>query len=386
MIKPTPQTSKLLTTLVLTLFILSAFVISGFTVASFNAQTDQELPPNQGPVVHQIRHLSGDTAPGVPNKEGGVQPALPDSGSDEPATPEPAQPSFKLTNVIKNGDFEKNPRSSVATYWEPYHNGGAVYGWYAERWVEAVHSGKHAQLMEIHQVDTYQPDRIIAIYQTVEVVPNANYNLTIHALMRSDAPPELRNQGEYAMQWGIDYQGRGKHYNVQTWYTMPLTEQLRIGSGGPPADAQHLFYQRVTRTIFTTDTNKITLFIRGVKIEPTGTELDFNVDDVSLIGPYFPPPPVPVEQITPTATISVPTTVTPTATPVTEATATPASDEQPATPTSEESSLPDAGAILPRNISAGALTLGGLVLIVLGVGAANGLLKNPKNAKKIGQK
>lgn len=375
MTKPSPKTNKLLVTFVLTLFILSAFVISGFTVTGLETRTNQRLPPNQGPVLGNLS-WAGD--PGTSNNAESLPLAAPPPGSDEPATPA-SQPSYKLTNVIKNGDFEHNPTSSVATYWEPFHNGGAVVGWYAERWPEAIHSGKHAQLMEIHQVDTYLPDRFIAIHQTVDVVPNANYNLTIHALMRSEAPPELRNQGEYAMQWGIDYQGRGKHYNVQTWYTMPLTEQLRIGSNGPPADAQHLFYQRVTHTIFTTDTKKLTLFIRGVKIVPTGTELDLNVDDVSLVGPYFPPPVVPAEQITPTATITTPT-VTPTATLVPEATATP----QPATatPTSEGGSLPDAGAILPKNISTGALILGGLVLVALGAKAAHGLLKDPKNDKQ----
>jgi len=48
--------------------------------------------------------------------------------------------------------------------------------------------------MEILRSEDNVPDRVIAIHQTTTVVPNANYVLTIHALMRSDALAELRNQ------------------------------------------------------------------------------------------------------------------------------------------------------------------------------------------------
>lgn len=340
MSQSSPKTGKILTSLLLTLFIFTAFVISGFTVASFDDQTDYKLPPNQGPV------------------------------------------SFRLTNVIKNGDFEKNPRSSIATYWEPYNNGQAQYGWYAEKWVEAVHSGKFSQLLEIAYVEGV-PDRVIAIYQTVDVVPNASYTLTIHALMRSSAPDPLRNQDDYAMHWGVDYRGKGTYLNVKDWVTMPLSEQLRIGSNGPANDNRHLFYERITGTIFTTDTNRITLFIRGVKINPTGTEINFNVDDVSLIGPD------PASRVSQSQTDAAPA-ATPAAAPDTEESVAPANadsaapvDEDTTAPTSEEpagnqDSLPNAGAILPKSISTGALILGGLVLVVLGASAAISLLQNPK--------
>jgi hypothetical protein len=348
MIKLSPKTGKCLTSLVLTLFIFSAFVISGFTVAGFDAR------PNSA------------TDPTSPHKAGDFQSPSPNPDSEEPGTSNSVYtPSFRLTNVIKNGDFEINPTKSVAAFWESFNNGQAQFGWYQEQWEQAVHSGQSSQLLEINLVDNYRKNRIIAIYQTVEVVPNASYSLTIHALMRSDAPIERRNKGEYAMQWGIDYRGAGQHNSVQEWVTMPLSEQLRIGSNGMHThDDDYLFFQRIfTNAIRTDNTNKLTLFIRGLKIEPTGTEVDFNIDDVSLIGPYFPSPKDDTPPTKTGAPIALPA----------------------ALPASADNSLPDAGATLPRDISSGALALGGLALIVLGAGAANSLLQKSKNVNKIGQ-
>jgi hypothetical protein len=298
------KASQLLTSIALALLMLSALAISGFTISEFQSAARQEFSP------------VGTT----------------------------------LTNAIQNGDFEDNPRSSVATHWQPYDNGQAHFGWYMEEWPEAVHSGKRSQLMEIFQVEGNVPNRVMAIYQTVQVVPHANYKLTIHALMRSDAPEPLRNQGDYGMDWGIDYTGEGKYYKVEQWVTMPISEQLRLGSAGPPGEAQHLFFQRITATVFTGNADKLSLFIRGVKITPSGTEVNFNVDDVSLIGPY------------------------PVASPAAEAIPAAAEDRpETALPAGEEN-LPDAGGWLLPQISLGALILAGVILVLLGVSAAKSLM------------
>lgn len=321
------QRNKLVVMMVLTIFILLAFITSGFTVTNLNNRPALMSPLQDGP--------------------------------------------YRLTNAIKNGDFEQFsnqdlPGSQVALHWYPYDNGGAHIGWYNEQWAEAVHAGEHSQLMEIYRVETFQPDRVMAIYQTVDVVPNMNYQLTIHALMRSDAPEPDRNQGEYAMHWGIDYQGRGKYHFVTDWIEMPLIEQKRVGSNGPSDDNTHLIYQRITGTI-ATQGPKLTLFIRGMKIKPTGTELNFNIDDVSLIGPFLIP--------TPTFTPMPTSTRLPTNTPTPTHTPTPAGT--PGMPITG-ATLPDAGVVLPRHLSVGALVFGGLVMILLGATAANGLLHHRK--------
>lgn len=292
-----------------------------------------------------------------------------------------------LSNVIRNGDFEQNPANSIATYWQPYHNGQAHFSWYNEQWTEAVHSGQSSQLMEIFLVENFAPDRVMAIYQTVNVIPNSVYNLTFFALMRTDAPIELRNKDQYGMDWGVDYTGQGKYHLVQTWAPMTLTEQLRIGSNTVSNDEPgHLFFQQITGTVFTGNSNRLTLFIRGVKREPTGTEVNFNVDDVSLIGPYpLPPtptptptasatfPPTPTSSATPTRT---PTPGPPTATPIPQP-ALPVTGNE-ARPPGEQNHLPAAGGVLPQHSSPGTLALGGLTLVILGAWAATSLLAKQK--------
>jgi hypothetical protein len=291
-----------------------------------------------------------------------------------------------LTNAIQNGDFEQNPASSIATYWQPYDNGQAHFGWYDEKWPEAVHSGKHSQLMEIFLVEGNAPDRVIGIYQTVNVVPNRVYSLTFFALMRTDAPIELRNKDQYGMDWGIDYSGQGKYHLVQTWLPMTMTEQLRIGSNSVSNDEPgHLFYELITGTIYTANSSQLTLFIRGVKREPTGTEVNFNVDDVSLLGPYPPPPTptstplptptfLPLPTFTPTPTVtSTPTPIPPPATPIAGPPPLPITGDS-AVPDQEQNNLPDAGTVVPKDIPFSALLFGGLLLIVLGASAAGAVL------------
>lgn len=260
-------------------------------------------------------------------------------------------------NLIKNGDFEKpwEPLNGIAPDWVPYHNGQAFFGWYDEQWLEAVHKGEHAQLMEIDETEADILDRVIAIHQTVDVAPNSEYQLTIYAIMRTDAPAELRNKSEYEMHWGIDKWGEGNYDNVEEWVHMPLTEQLRIGSNGTFPEDIPLFYERISDTVRTgPDTNRITLFIRGLKKFSTGTEVNFDVDDVSLVGPA------------PGTTVIIVPAQT-------------ADTVDAAAPAEESSSLPQSGATLAVSPSLGTFLIGGLILIVLGATAtASLLLRNRK--------
>jgi hypothetical protein len=308
MMKSGTKTSKLLVTMGLTLLILLTFGLSGFTIATMTS-------------------------------EGEIYLAAPNLGEETP----------EQVDVIKNGDFEEweeeNIHHGVALNWDHYTNGKAFFGFYNETWPEAVLTGEHAQLMEINMVEANILDRVIAIYQTVDVQANNQYNLMLYAIMRSQAPAADRNKNEFEMHWGVDYTGEGNYDNVQSWHFMPLEEQFRLGSTGEFPEDIPLYYKMITGTIHTANTNKVTLFIRGLKKFPTGTEVNFDVDNVSLIGP---PPNAPAPEATPTPTLD------PEATP----------------------EMPTSGAPLPGNLSVGAVILGGLVLIVLGTTAAVNLLKN----------
>jgi hypothetical protein len=262
-----------------------------------------------------------------------------------------AIPALQEVDVIRNGDFEGPfDLRGVAEEWAPFTNGQAFVGWYDEQWPEAVQTGDHAQLLEIDEVEGDALDSVIAIFQTVDVAPNAEYGLTINAIMRTNAPIESRNNFEYIMNWGIDPTGQGDYDNVQEWVFMPLTEQLRIGSNGEFPDDVPLFYEAITGTVTTSGTNRITLFIRGVKKFALGNEVNFNVDNVSLIGPVPGAMPEPEPQAVDPSEPTLPA------------------------PAETDSNLPETGARLLTSNSVGIFALGGLVLVVIGTAAAASLL------------
>jgi len=197
-----------------------------------------------------------------------------------------------VVNVIRNGGFEEpGPEDiGVAQYWERFDNSNAHYGWYDEQWLEAVYSGEHSQLLEIYQVYGDFRDRVIAIQQTVEVAPHSNYVLTFHALMRSNAFPGDRNKGDYHLDWGVDYSGQANYEFIEQkkgWVMVDkLPEQPYLGSTNPEtSDAEYLTFQRVRATIYSGESRHLTLFIRGVKKFPSNVEVNFNLDEVSLVGP-----------------------------------------------------------------------------------------------------
>ncbi len=315
--KPSIRARKVTATLGITLLFVAAFLVSGFTIAGIDSQASGTLPPARPP-------LDG----------GGQTQTGPVSGQ---------QGEPELVNVIRNGDFELPwPDGGIAPEWEGYRNGQAWAEFYKETWNEAVYNGEQAQLMEIFQVEPNILDRFIAIHQTVAVAPNSRYDLTIHALMRSQVQAADRNKFEFEMNWGVDYTGSGRFEDVQTWNYMPLEEQFRLGSTGEYPEDIPLRYETITGTIYTTGTNQITLFIRGWKKFPTGAEVNFDVDGVSLIGPD----PGTVVVITP-----VPTTAP---------------------------ALPISGVSSARQVPTSVVIIGGLVLAMLGAGAAAGLLKPRK--------
>jgi hypothetical protein len=269
----------------------------------------------------------------------------PAPGGDQPQA-QPAQAPGDV-NVIRNGDFELpwQQQDGVAPEWEGYDNGFAHFGWYEELWPEAVWNGERAQLMEIFEVEPNNLDRVMAIHQTVDVAANAEYHLELFAIMRSDADLELRNQNELEMHWGIDPFGEGNYENVTKWIRMPLNEQNRLGSHAPFPEDIPLEYQQITGTVTTSDTNRITLFIRGLKKFPTNVEVNFDIDDVSLVGP---PPGTVISAIEPV----------------------PAQDQ----PAEEDATLPTSGGLVARPVPVGLIALGGLVLVIIGAGAVTSLL------------
>jgi hypothetical protein len=252
--------------------------------------------------VHASGPAQGDETPPAQSSGKGAAPAV--LGSTQQMTPTltPTVPPVTRTptpvpgpvNVIKNGGFEEGflPAQGVGVDWGRFQTGDVFAGWYDDTWTKVVYEGEHAQLIELR--DASQQSQYAGIYQAVSVVPNADYLLTMHGMVRSDAgSPEASDYG-FEMQYGIDYSGGAdwKASNID-WITLPWEEQLRT-------DPTRI--DSYTATIRTT-TNQLTLFIRALKKWPDAVEGNYDLDGISLVGPQpggAPPTATPVA--TPVAT------------------------------------------------------------------------------------
>ncbi len=188
------------------------------------------------------------------------------------------------TNVITNGGFEDGfvEGVGVGVGWGNFASGGVFAGWYDDTWSKVVYEGDHAQLLEL--VDASEPNRYVGIYQTVSVVPNSDYVLTLHGLVRSDeGSVEASNYG-YRMQYGIDYTGgtNWESTNIK-WSELPWDEQPREDPTG-----QNVYHIDTYTATIKTETSKLTLFIRGWKKWTDSKEGNYDIDGVSLVGPYHP--------------------------------------------------------------------------------------------------
>jgi hypothetical protein len=220
---------------------------------------------------------------------------------------EEGQPRLQATaapvNVIVNGGFEDGfvEGQGVGVGWGRFESGAATAGWYDETWTKVVFEGKHAQLLELKNA-TQQDAAFVGILQTVNVVPGANYVLTLHGLIRSDEGSPDVSHGGYKMQYGIDFTGGidWKSSNIE-WVELPWNDQPRQDPTG-----QNVYEMDSATANVTAQTAKLTLFIRGQKKWPDGLEGNYDIDGVSLVGAQQSTPPT----ATPRPTVPVTTTTT----------------------------------------------------------------------------
>jgi hypothetical protein len=191
-----------------------------------------------------------------------------------------------------NGGFEEGfvEGQGMGTGWGRFQNGNVHAGWYDDTWFKVVYEGEHAQLLELK--DAQEPNRYAGIFQTVSVVPNAEYELTLHGLVRSDeGSPDVSSHG-YRMQYAIDYQG-GINWEGEgiEWIDLNWDDQPREDLKG---DNEYRMEEYKTKITAQADT--LTLFIRGWKKWPDPREGNYDIDGVSLVGPQASsetPPPAP---------------------------------------------------------------------------------------------
>ena len=136
-----------------------------------------------------------------------------------------------------------------------------------------VYDGEHAQLLSLK--DAWEPDRYVGIFQSVDMVPGETYLLTLHGLVRSDAGSVTESEYGYRLQYGFDYQGGTDWQSTGiSWEELPWDEQPRTN---PFAGIE------VYTATVKPETDKATLFIRGLKKWTEAGEGDYDIDGVSLV-------------------------------------------------------------------------------------------------------
>lgn len=197
--------------------------------------------------------------------------------------PSPAysQDEGQLQDLILNGGFEEGFQEEfgVAYGWGGFSNGNALVGWSADSWEPVVAAGDKAQMIEIK--NGTEMNRYAGIYQTVSVVPGAQYKLTMMGLVRSTEGDIEASDYGYRLQYAIDGNG-GTTWELvpeSAWVEIPWDEQ-------PLGDGTEMAY-RVERyeTTVTAQSDKLTLFIRGWKKWINDGSGIFNLDEINLVGP-----------------------------------------------------------------------------------------------------
>jgi hypothetical protein len=187
------------------------------------------------------------------------------------------------TDLLVNGNFEGGFQDDgVGIGWERFDNGGgADCGWYDDQWDPVVFDGEHSQLIEINSMfetpETVEGNRYSGIYQTVAVVPGADYELTVRGLVRSsEGDPEASTLG-YRLAWGVDYDGNTDWRDIDNWNDLGWDDQPRESWDVTVHEA---------KTNVTAQGDQLTLFFRAHKKWPVvGEEGDYNLDGLSLVGP-----------------------------------------------------------------------------------------------------
>ena len=212
-------------------------------------------------------------------------------------SPTPGNPAAQSANLIVNGGFEEGFFEGVGVGWERFATGNVQAGWQDDTWGEVVYEGEHAQLLSLK--DAWETNRYVGIFQVIRVVPHTEYLLTLHGIVRSEEGSVAESDYGYRLQYGLDFAGGRDWQSPEVaWVELPWDDQPRTA---PPTEG----YRKETYTAtVTSQTTKVTLFIRGWKKWPGGLEGNYNVDGLSVVSSRLASVPQPTD--TPAAVMPTP--------------------------------------------------------------------------------
>jgi len=281
--------------------VVGLFAVTGTWVA--NAETPTPVTPD----VAEPAIMDDAVTPTPPSATTTVP--------DQPSTP--GDPASQPVNLIANGGFEDGFSEGIGIGWERFATGSVQAGWQDDTWDSIVYEGEHAQLLSLK--DAWEMDRYVGIFQTISVVPNTEYLLTLHGLVRSDEGSITKSDYGYLLQYGVDFVGGTDWQSPDVaWIDLPWDEQPRTA---PPTEAGYRM-ETYAATV-TAQTDKLTLFIRGWKKWPGALEGDYNIDGLSLVESWLAIVPQPSDTPVVVTPVPVPTVTPVVSTPAPQSTETP---------------------------------------------------------------
>lgn len=230
-----------------------------------------------------------------------------------------------IAEFARNGNFEAGfDPSGIALDWGKFNNGGRnlIHAFYDDTWLPAVPEGKHAQLIEIWNLDypeydqAQEPDRYAGICQVMSgLTPGASYYLALSGLVRvseTELNKDALKDWSYSAQWGYLPSADANcsaWTRVTNWQTMPWETEYR---------EKPTKFNQFNAQIFAPG-NNLTLYFRAWKKWAQGRrEFLVNLDQISFAG-YKPlplPTPAPTSaKVGPTPTLTATITITRTPTP-----------------------------------------------------------------------
>ena len=279
---------------------LNLFFGGGDDVAQGDTPTPTASPTEEGPVV--IVTPEEELTP-TPTR------VIGDAPTDEPATSEPTEevtpsptPAPTVVATSTGSDFTLSPSDTgsagaslepserfvnggfegdfgdegVGTGWEFFKTDGAIVSFSGEELAPLIKEGTSAQRISVQEA--FEPNRYAGIYQTVEVVPNRPYTLTINGQVRTLYGDVEQSGYGYRVQYAVDMNGGEDWRKIpeDAWVELPWGEQ-QYGSDAPE------FSDYTTQITPTSD--KITVFIRAWNKWADPKLVEYTFDSLSLVGP-----------------------------------------------------------------------------------------------------
>jgi hypothetical protein len=182
-----------------------------------------------------------------------------------------------IENQLKNGDFEEGfDANGVGLEWTDFRNDRVIVVFSPESPGPFVKSGDTAQ--RITMAEATEPDRYAGIYQQIDIVPGETYTLTLYGQIRTGfGDVDLSSYG-YRVQYAIDQTGGTNWQDVaaENWVELPWDEQLLHSP-----DVEFVEYT----TNMTSTSDQITLFVRVWNKWADPGEVQYTLDNLSLMGP-----------------------------------------------------------------------------------------------------